>query len=113
MGATAVTAKVVKISGNNKTVEALVTFSASYATGGDTVSLVTDLGMTEVNSITVPSHRFDGVAVTAAQAQTGKSVQLAGTNKVPLLKLYDTALTQVSNATDQSGVAIVIRFVGK
>ncbi len=113
MGAVAVTSKVTSVINAEKVVEAVCTFAASYATGGDTVDIAVDLGMTEVNKISLPSHRLNDVAISNAQAQTGASVQLGGTNKAPKLKLYPTASTEATAASNNSTVAVVVRFFGK
>lgn len=94
-----------------RVVEAVVTFSNSYATGGDTLALGS-LGLKRIDEVHVPSHRLDGLAVSDAQAQTGLSLQLGGTVAAPTLKAYVTANTEQTNATNQSTVAQVVRFVG-
>ena len=95
-----------------RVVEVDVTYSASYATGGDSIS-PSLLGLKEVRQILVPSHKLNGMgAVANANSRTGKSVQLAGTASAPLLALYETANTEVANATNVSTVVHTIRFLG-
>lgn len=113
MGAVAVTLKKNAVIEHEKTIEAVCTFSSSYATGGDTVSILTDLGMTEVNRISLTSHRLDGLPISTAQAQTGFSIQLGGTNKAPTLKLFPTTTTEATAASNNSTVAMVVRFHGR
>lgn len=98
-------------SNGKRVVEAVVTFSDSYATAGDTVAL-TSLGLRRIDEVHVPSHRLSGAAVSDAQAQTGISLQLAGTVAAPKLKAYVSATTEQTAAVDQSTVATVVRFVG-
>lgn len=112
MGAVTVANKDYGSSPRGKVVEADVTFSASYATGGDSIAL-TLLGLRGVREVVVPSHNIrTRKAVADAASQAGKTVQLGGTETVPLLKLYETALTQVANATNTSTVVLRLRFIG-
>lgn len=118
MGTIAVTALHQGVQDNRRVVEATVTGSDSYATGGDTIPLST-LGLNRIIAIDLPSHgrggartAMQGAAISDAQAQTGKSVQLGGTVLIPKLKYFDTANTEVSAAADLSGVTHVIRFIG-
>ena len=96
----------------------VITGSSSYATNGDTVPLST-IGLGRVDAIEVPSHRMNGMgtegqgsAVTTAQSRTGKTLELDGTNLAPKLKVYDTANTEVSNATNLSSISWVVKFIG-
>lgn len=112
MGAVAITLMTQGVAENGKrVVEGVATFSNSYATGGDTVALTT-LGLSQVDQIVIPSHRLSGAAVSDAQAQIGSSIQLGGTVQAPKLKLYTSAGTEASNASDNSTVATVVRFIG-
>lgn len=95
-----------------RVVEVDVTFSSSYATGGETIS-PSLLGLKEVRQILVPSHKLGGQGVvTAANLKTGKTVSLTGTASAPTLSLWETANTEVANATNVAAVVQTIRFLG-
>lgn len=111
MGAVTIANRREDVEKNKRVVECDVTFSASYATGGDTVSPAL-LGLRQVDRVSVPSHNVDGVAVSNAQAQAGKTFQLGGTASAPTLKAYDAAATEIANATNLSTITRRLRFIG-
>lgn len=81
-----------------------VVFSSSYATGGDTVPVAT-LGLRNVNRILVEGS--------GPFARPGFSVELGGTSSAPKLLAWETANTEVANATDLSARGIsVVWFIG-
>lgn len=105
---------------NYRVVVADVTFSSSYATGGDTVPLG-NLGLENVYSI----HEHLGTLSVGVNSQSGGftaanhglQVQLAGTVLAPLLKVYVGAAgsaAQAASATNLSTVgAVRIEFRGQ
>lgn len=112
MGAVTIANKKPGVTDRYKVVEADVTFSASYATGGDTLALGL-LGLRGLKEILIPSHEIQSrKAVSTASSRAGKTVELAGTETVPLLKVFDTANTEVAAATNLSTVTRRIRFLG-
>lgn len=112
MGTVAIANKNYGVHNRCKIVEADVTFSASYATGGDTLTPAA-LGLRHVREVLVPSHHLvTKKAVATAASRAGKTVELAGTSAAPLLKVYDTANTEVTNATNLSTITLRLRFCG-
>ena len=98
--------------GRFKAVEADVAFSASYATGGDTIDPKA-LGLRAIHEVLVPSHHIrSGKPTEAARLQSGLSVNLGGTSTAPTLLAYDAAATQVANATNLSARTQRLRFLG-
>lgn len=83
-----------------------VTFSASYATGGDTVPVAT-LGLRNVNRILV-----EPFAASAPGFQSGISIALGGTSGAPKLLAYDAVGTEVANLTNLSNRLVTVWFVG-
>jgi hypothetical protein len=83
---------------NKRVVKGTITFSASYATGGDSLALGTT-GLKEVTGILIdPSMTTN---------QSGLSVALGGTKTAPVILAYDANATQVANATDLSARAAI------
>lgn len=111
MGATTIANKKQGRIDNRKVVEADVTFSNSYATGGDTVSIGA-LGLKGVTGISLPSHDLiTRKAVPNASSRIGVTVQLAGASTAPKLTAWLFPSTEVSPG-DLSGVTIRVRFFG-
>lgn len=81
-----------------------ITFSASYATGGDTLVMST-LPFDRVTDILVEAGPL------APASPSGRAIKLAGTRTVPLVQLW-SAGSQAANASDQSAIAIPVRIVG-
>lgn len=95
-----------------KMVEADVTFSASYATAGDTLD-PKQLGLKGIREVLVPSHDSrTRKAVATAASRAGKTVELGGTESAPKLLVFDTANTEVANATNLSTIVLRLRFIG-
>jgi len=118
VGTVAVSSITQGVQNNKRVVEAVVTGSGSYATGGDTIP-VTTLGLRQIDAIELPSHRSNGASAPAVgaaiedtEAQTGKTVQLGGTVLIPKLKYYDTADTEETAEADLSTIIHVVRFIG-
>lgn len=89
---------------NKRVVRGTLTFSASYATGGDTIPL-TAVGLREVSRILVDSNL--GIN------DSGLSIVVGGTPQAPTLVAYDAQGTQVANATNLSGrTAIPVWILG-
>lgn len=80
---------------NRRAVRGTITFSSSYATGGDTLTLNTQCSLREVTGLLVD-------ASTVLTNPSGLSVELSGTKDVPKIIAYDANNTQVANATDLS-----------
>lgn len=79
---------------NYRVVRGILTFSTSYATGGDTIPLA-DVGLQEVRQVLV-DPQVNG----SGQNRAGISVELGGTPQAPKLIAYDTFATEVANATN-------------
>lgn len=104
--------KVNKVLDNRRVVECDITFSSSYATGGDTVSIAA-LGLSRVDDVHVLAGvRADGTAVPAAQL-TGVQVLLGGTPLAPKLVLYSGSAAEVANASNNSTKTVRVWFIGK
>lgn len=92
---------------NRRVVEADLALSASYATGGDTLSPAA-LGLRHIVQIEETSHSpngsgrpVGGKAVANLAAQSGASLQVDLTSTAaPKIKLYDAQSTEIANATD-------------
>jgi uncharacterized Zn-binding protein involved in type VI secretion len=112
LGAVTFTNRTEHVVNNKRAVEATATFSASYATGGDTVS-PTALGFRQIDEVHIISGgtaALDsrGVAV----AQQGRSIGLGGTASAPTFKAYSGSTAEVANATNLSTVAVRVRIYG-
>jgi hypothetical protein len=82
------------------TVEVTVTPNASYVTGGDDVDPA-ELGLSEIFDVEMLAN------------DQGISVELDATDtKAPTLVIYDADATEVSNASDNSGRVVPLRFIG-
>lgn len=108
MGAVSIVAGTVKrglvgtAHGRHKDVEADINLSASYATGGDTLTPQA-LGLRAITSISLVGTNFNTrKPVANAAAQAGMTLQLAGTETAPLVKAFDAANTEVANASNNS-----------
>ena len=109
MGALAFSNREDDIQDNRRVVECDVTFSASYATGGDTISKAA-LGLSQIDDAYVLSLKNrKGGSLTAH----GKQVQLGGTPSAPTLKLYSGSGSEVANASNNSTVVARVRFLGR
>lgn len=86
---------------NKKVTKGVLTFSASYATGGDTLDPKVVAGMGEVTGLLVESNT------------QGASVSLDATSSTaPKFLLYTGDGTQASNASDNSGIAVPVWLLG-
>ena len=113
MGAVSVANRRYSVLDNKRVVQADVTFSASYATGGDTVSPAA-LGLLNVTGVSRRSHQLldPSVPIVQANLDGGVSVHLAGTAAAPLLKCYTADGVEQVNATNQATVVETLVFVG-
>lgn len=104
MGACALTNRTDGVTADGKRwVEFDVALSDSYATGGDTVSLNT-VGLKVVDAIYI---------VGAVGTASGVEVRPVTTSPTaPKVSAYTAAATQATAASDQSGVAARLRFIG-
>ena len=109
MGAVTLANKVDGVVGNKRVVEADVTFSDAYATGGDTASKAT-LGLTEIDYLAVVGVQVDDQDVDVAHTH-GASVELGGTHSAPTVILYENG-AEATAASDQSAVTVRVRFHG-
>lgn len=108
MGALAFSNREDDVQGGKRVVEADVTFSSSYATGGDTISKA-QLGLTQIDDAQLLSLKNrKGGTLTAH----GRQVQLGGTAAAPTLKLYAGTGSEVANASNNSTVVARVRFLG-
>lgn len=92
---------------NKRVVKATVTFDASYPTGGESLDIAA-LSLKQVDDVVTEGHPS---VVTEATETTGGHVVLGGTNVAPKLMLYSSG-SEVSNASDQSGVIRKVRIYG-
>lgn len=87
--------------GRQMVVKGNLTFSSSYATGGDSLALASEVGLKEVTSMLV------------ADNDTGLSFDLDPTNvSAPKVKAYSAAATEVANATNQATVTVPVWLFG-
>jgi hypothetical protein len=100
MGAATFTETSQDVHGNRRIVRGTLTLSASYATGGDSFNLATEVGLKELHKVLVDSNT------------RGLSLSLGGTSKVPLLLCYATSGAEVANATDQSALTLSVELHG-
>lgn len=90
-----------------RAVRGTITFSASYATGGDTLAPAA-CGLTQVVAILV-----DATRAVELPNRSGLSVELGGTTLAPTVLAFDANNTQVANATDLSArQAIPVMVLG-
>lgn len=90
------------VHGKNRVVKGNLTFSASYATGGDSFALRGLAGMSSLDSILVEGN------------DQGASVKLGsgGTVTAPKFQLYTGDGTEASNASDNSLIVVPIWLLG-
>ena len=94
-----------------KWVECDVTFDSSYPTGGEAVS-PDALGLDEIRRISVVYEVYPDKR-TSARTNHGQQVVPVLTDPLaPKLRVYTSANTEASNASDQSGIVERIRFIG-
>jgi hypothetical protein len=91
-------------------VEATLTPSAAYVTGGDTLDPKL-LGLRSVRQIVEASHdsggsgpgaMTSGKTAPVASRQVGASIDLAGTDVAPLIRIHDAQGVEVANASNNS-----------
>ncbi len=115
MGTVALTNRFDDVSGNKRVVEATLALSASYATGGDTLSPAT-LGLKQVTSAEVlsgpvASYKDRRGALLPAVATSARNLRVAGTPGAVLVQAY-SGTTEVVAATDLSNQTYRVRFHG-
>lgn len=86
--------------GNRRVVRGTLALSASYATGGDSFDLATEVGLKEVTKILVQG------------SNAGYSVSLAGTTKVPLIKAWFGVGVELGATTDLSASPLTVELHG-
>ena len=91
------------VKGNCYEIKGTLTGSSSYATGGDSFAIAT-YGLSSLDDMVVEAGT---TALTP-----GRSLQLAGTNKVPLIKVF-TSGAETAAATNLSAVSWKVRLRGK
>lgn len=90
-----------EVLGNRRIVKGNLTFSSSYATGGDTLALASEVGLKEVREMLV------------ADNTTGLSFDLdPASPTAPKVKAYSAAATEVANATNQATVTVPVWLLG-
>lgn len=99
MGAIALTNIVNGVEDQKRFVEATLTFSDDYATGGDTVA-VSGLPLTRVQSLW------------QASSDVGYSLELAGTETAPKV-ILNADDGEVTAASDNEAVAVTVRIYGR
>lgn len=90
--------------GNKAYVMGVLTGSASYATGGDSLDVEGELGLTNVDDLLVVS----GVA---SLFSSSYRLLLTGTTNTPLIQAH-TPAGEVANATNLSAQSWLVRFYG-
>lgn len=113
MGTVAVSVVSKSVQGNKRAVEANVTYSNSYSTGGETLH-VSDLGLQQVEEAYVHAGTLDATSQNTGYtpAAHGTHVILAGTPAAPKLKVYEGTTSEVANATNLSALTARIVFKG-
>lgn len=92
--------------GAKRVVRGTLTFSATYATGGDTIPLAS-VGLREVTEVLVDPQ------LSASSNDSGLSVVRGGTTVAPTLRAFDAQATEVPNATNLSArTAIPVWLIG-
>lgn len=104
------------VAGGLRSVTADVTFSSSYATGGDTITPAS-LGLQHVVSATLPAGTLQASQQIPSTVYTpaahGVQAVLAGSLTAPKLKAYQGSTSEVANATNLSTVpAVRVEFRG-
>ena len=90
-----------EVLGNKRIVKGDLTFSASYATGGDSLALASEVGLKQVDSMLV------------ADNTTGLSFDVVTTAPgAPKIKAYSAAATEVASATNQATVVVPVWLFG-
>jgi preprotein translocase subunit Sec61beta len=86
------------VHGRSRLVKGNLTFSDSYATGGDSLDPKVAVGVGQVTDVLV------------AQNDQGASVKLGAASTVvaPVFELYTGDGTEAANASDNSGIAIPV-----
>lgn len=83
-----------------------ITGPVSYTTGGDPISLLNDVGLSNLHMI------CGNVAVTAS----GTTCRIVGLNRStpasPKLLWFDQAFAEIANGTDLSTFSVQIEFIG-
>lgn len=93
-----------RVRNNKRAVTALITGSASYATGGETIPAAT-FGLRVVDDVEISAAR-------GGSTNSGASVRLAGTPQAPLLIFYDAANVEVTAATNLTSRQFIATFIG-
>lgn len=98
---------------SKRAVTADVTFSSSYATGGDTLSPAS-LGLKAVTSAFTMSGSFGRTASSGfTPAGNGLQVVMIGSQTAPTLQVFNGSVSEVSATTDLSAKpAVRIEFRG-
>lgn len=115
MGAVSVTVVSKGISNSQRTVDADVTFSASYSTGGDTIA-PSQVGLSQIEEAHVIGGKLDPSRSAASFTPNLHGIQpvLAGTPSAPTLKAFKGSNVEVTAATNLStSGAVRIRLQGR
>lgn len=110
MGAVSVANRKDGVQGNRRVVEADVTFSNSYATGGDDV-VMSAIGLKQVVDVVIANLDLANVAVPARGPQSGVSTRVLTFSPLKIA-LFTSQDVEALAASDQTAVTIRLRFLG-
>lgn len=94
-----------KVIDNKRVIKGMLTFSTSYATGGDSFALG-QTGLREITDLLVIGN------AAASFPSAGLSIALAGTKVAPLILAFDAANTEVPNATNLAARTVLVYLIG-
>jgi hypothetical protein len=89
---------------NKRVVKGRITFSSSYATGGDTLDLASEVGLNQVDKMMIDSN--------SAGVLNGYGFALSGTAKAPKVVIWSAALTELANGTNTAAVVLDVWLFG-
>lgn len=115
MGAVTVTNRYDDVVGNKRVVECDLALSASYATGGDTLSPAS-VGLRQIDAVSVlsgPVATFKDRRgnTLAAQATSSRYIRTAGTASAPVFQAF-SGTTEVTAATNLANQVYRVRLFG-
>lgn len=90
-----------------RVVRGVYTFSASYATGGDTIPMIgaAAVGLTQIDKVLVDPELQTAI-------DPGLSIRLGGTPGARTLKGYDVLNTELTAATNNATRSVGVWFIG-
>lgn len=108
MGAATFTETGQEVIGNRRVVKGTITMSSSYATGGDSLDLATEVGLKQVHKMLLEASDV----TLGAWTLLGYSAVLAGTASAPLIATYTGPITETANGTNMTGVTFNVWLFG-